>query len=86
MTAPEGALAYAREAVMYFGEDGLLRRTDFDVVCGETIGLAAYASAHQAFSGVTVPTLHRTVKRSATAGVRGQRPVLDVEIFDAVFD
>ena len=86
VTPPEGALAHAREAVMYFGEDGLLRRTDFDVVCGETIGLAAYASAHQAFSGLTVPTLHRTVRRAATAGVRGQKPVLDVEIFDAVFD
>jgi hypothetical protein len=86
VTAPEGALAYAREAVMYFGEDGLLRRTDFDLVSGETIGLAAYASAHQAFSGLTLPTLHRTVRRVAAAGVRGQRPVLDVEIFDVVFD
>jgi hypothetical protein len=86
VTAPDGALAYAREAVMYFGDDGLLRRTDFDVVYGEPIGLAAYASAHQVFSGLTVPTLHRMVRRVPGVGALGQKPVLDVEIFDAVFD
>jgi hypothetical protein len=84
--APEGALTYARDAVMYFGDDGLLRRTDFDVVCGETIRLAAYASAHQDFSGLTVPTLYRTVRRAASGAAREKRPVLDVEIFDAAFD
>ena len=84
--APEGVLAYARDVVMYFGDDGLLRRTDFDVVCGETIRLAAYSSAHQSFSGLIVPTLYRTVRRAASGGPVEKRPVLDVEIFDAAFD
>lgn len=83
---PEGALAYARDAVMYFDDDGLLRRTDFDVVCGDTIRLAVYSWAHQAFSGLTVPTLHRTVRRAASGAALENRPVLDVEIFDAAFD
>lgn len=83
---PEGALAYAREAVMYFGDDGLLRRTDFEVVCGDTIRLIDYASAHQSFSGLTVPTLHRTVRRVASGAVLDRKPVLDVEIFDVAFD
>lgn len=84
--APEGALAYAREAVMYFGGDGLLRRTDFDIVCGDTIRLAAYSSAHQSFSGLTMPTLHRTVRRTTSGGALEKKPVLDIEIFDATFD
>jgi hypothetical protein len=83
--APEGALAYAREAVMYFGRDGLLRRTDFDIVCGETIRLVAYSSAHQSFSGLTVPTLHRTVRRTRSGGTLEKKPVLDIEIFDVAF-
>jgi hypothetical protein len=85
LRAPPGALAYAREAVMYFGDDGLLRRVDFDIVCGETIRLAAYASAHQTFSGLTVATLYRTVRRAASGAALERRPVLDVEIFDAAF-
>src|SRR5271170_4045648 len=60
--APEGTLTYAREAVMYFGGDRLLRRTDFEMECGETIRLVSYSSAHQSFCGLTVPTLHRTVR------------------------
>jgi hypothetical protein len=84
--APEGVLAYAREAVMYFGGDGLLRRTDFDIVCGDTIRLVAYSSAHQAFCGLTVPTLHRTVRRTASGAAIEKRPVLDIEIFDVAFD
>ena len=84
--APEGALAYAREAVMYFGGDGLLRRTDFDIVCGDTIRLVAYSSAHQSFSGLTVPTLHRTVRRTASGEALERRSVLDIEIFDIAFD
>jgi hypothetical protein len=84
--APEGALAYASEAVMYFGAEGLLRRTDFDIVCGDTIRLVAYSSAYQAFSGVTVPTLYRTLRRSASGGALEKRPLLDIEIFDLAFD
>ena len=85
VSAAQGALAYSREAVMYFSEDGLLRRTDFDVVCGETIPLIAYSSAHQSFSGLTVSTLHRIVRRSPSGGALQRRPLLDVEIFDADF-
>ena len=83
--APEGALAYAREAVMYFDGDGMVRRTDFDLVCGETVSIVTYSSAYQSFSGVTVPTLHRAVRRRPDGGgVLGK--LLDIEIFDAAFD
>jgi hypothetical protein len=82
---PEGALACAREAVMYFGGDSLLRRTDFEVDCGENVPLAAYSSAYQSFSGVTLPTLHRVMTRTASGAPRAKRPILDIEIFDAAF-
>jgi|HubBroStandDraft_5_1064220.scaffolds.fasta_scaffold61962_2 hypothetical protein len=84
--APEGALSYAREAVMYFGCDGLLKRTDFDIVCGDAVRLIAYASAHHSFSGLTVPTLYRAVRRTSSGAALERRPVLDIEIFDVVFD
>jgi hypothetical protein len=84
--APEGALAYARESVMYFSGDGLLRRTDFDVVCGDTVRLVSYSSAHQSFAGLTLPTLHRTVLRTVPGRALETKPVLDLEIFDVAFD
>ncbi|HSZ50592.1 MAG TPA: hypothetical protein VK801_03400, partial [Caulobacteraceae bacterium] len=62
------------------------RRTDFDIVCGEATPLVAYASAHQSFSGLTIPTLHRIVKRPPSGAPPQRNPVLDVEIFDAAFD
>jgi hypothetical protein len=86
VNTPQSALAYSREAVMYFDDDGLLRRTDFDIVCGEATPLVAYASAHQSFSGLTIPTLHRIVKRPPSGAPPQRNPVLDVEIFDAAFD
>jgi len=85
VTAPEGALAYAREMVMYFDNDDMLRRTDFDLVCGDIVPVTNYSSAHQSFSGLTVPTLHRALRRAAADGVKERAPLLDIEIFDVTF-
>lgn len=82
----EGVLAYSREAVMYFDAEGLLRRTDYDVVCGDTTKLIVYASAHQAFSGLTVPTLHRILRSASPDETAERKPLLDLEIFDAAFN
>lgn len=83
----EGALAYAREAVMYFDDDGMLRRTDFELFCGHRVPVVAYSSAHQCFSGYTVPTLYRALYRAPapSGGVLERAPLLDIEIFDAAF-
>lgn len=83
--APERALAYAREAVMYFDDDGMLRRTDFELLCGDLVSVVAYSSAHQSFSGYTVPTLHRALRRGPCGGALERRPLLDIEVFDAAF-
>jgi hypothetical protein len=83
---PESAVAYTRASVMHFSDDGLLKRTDFDLVCGETLPLAAYSSAHQSFSGLTVPTLHRAVRRNAAGCASRKMSLLDIEIFYAAFD
>jgi hypothetical protein len=85
VTAPEGALAFAREAVMYFDRDAMLRRTDFDLTCGGVLPIVAYSSAFQSFSGFTVPTLFRATRRRAKRSVRERTPLLDIEVFDAAY-
>lgn len=85
VTAPEGALAYAREAVMYFDDDGMLRRTDFELLCSDLVSVVVYSSAHHSFSGCTVPTLHRALRRTPCSGALERRPLLDIEVFDAAF-
>jgi hypothetical protein len=49
------------------------------------LALADYTSAYVSFSGLTLPTLHRMVRRPGTGGT-DRRPLLDIEIFDATFD
>jgi len=83
--APEGALAYAREAVMYFDRNAMLRRTDFDLMCGGVLPIVTYSSAYQSFSGFIVPTLHRAMRRMSEGGVRERTPLMDIEIFDAAY-
>ncbi len=60
-------MACGRELVMNFSNDRLLRRIDFDLMRGEMIPRAMSSSVHHSFSGVTVPSLQRTVKRNTAA-------------------
>jgi hypothetical protein len=43
-------------------------------------------SAHQRFSGVLVPTLCRLLRLESDGAPIAKPPLLDIEIFDAVFE
>lgn len=70
---------------MYFNENGLLRRADLDLMCGEMNPSAIYCSAHRSFSGLTLPTLHGGVMRDAAVGASKKTSLLVIEIFGATF-
>lgn len=60
---PESIVTHNREAVAYFGGDGLLRRYDYTVdILGGATG-ANYASDYRKVDGIVVPTTRRIYAR-----------------------
>lgn len=56
VTYPQTLEVFSRNQTVYFGEDGLLRRMDYDVeIAGNTPG-AHYVSEYREFSGIMFPT------------------------------
>jgi hypothetical protein len=78
--------ALAREQIFYFDRNGLQRRADYAAIDTEDTLIAQYSSAHQSFSGIIVPTLHRGLLLQPDGTVVRSPPRLDIEIFDAQFE
>ncbi|MBR0845631.1 hypothetical protein JQ607_36040 [Bradyrhizobium liaoningense] len=80
---PAHLIMLAQEQIFYFDENALQRRMDHDLF---GMKVAHFSWAHDRFGGLVVPTLRRaqTLRPDGTAIAK---PVLmDVEIFDAVFE
>lgn len=80
---PPGLISLASEQIFYFDENALQRRTDHDLLGAR---VAHYSWAHQSFGGIVVPTLRRTLSLQADGTVVAKPVLIDVEIFDAVFE
>lgn len=63
---PDHAPAHSRDQILYFSEDGLLRRLDYTVDIAQAPA-AHYCFDHAQVGGLVIPTLRRAVSRSATA-------------------
>jgi hypothetical protein len=80
---PSHIITLAPEQIFYFDENALQRRTDHDLF-GMKVAHSSWA--HDNFGGIVVPTLRR-IQTLRPDGTVVARPVLmDVEIFDAVFE
>jgi len=82
---PPRVVTHSTEQTFYFDPDGLLRRIDYTSDLEDT-RIAQLFSGHQRFSGILIPTLGTSLRISPD-GVSLARPSLvDIEIFDAVFE
>jgi hypothetical protein len=79
---PPSLATLAPEQIFYFDENALQRRTDHDLL-GTRV--AQHSWAHDSFGGIVVPTLRR-VQALGPDGTLPRPVLLDVEIFDAVFE
>ena len=80
---PAHLITLAPEQIFYFDQNALQRRTDHDLF---GMKVAHHSWAHDNFGGIVVPTLRR-VQTLQADGTQIAKPVLmDVEIFDAVFE
>jgi hypothetical protein len=80
---PPGFVTHSPEQTFYFDAAGLQRRTDHDLL---GIKVAHYSWAHQAFCGILVPTLRRSLTLKPDGTVIAKPSLIDVEIFDAAFE
>jgi hypothetical protein len=80
---PPMIVTHSPEQIFYFDDKGLQRRTDHDLLGTK---VADYSWAHQAFSGIVIPTLRRSLTLEADGTVIARPVLVDVEIFDASFE
>jgi hypothetical protein len=78
-------VTHSREQTFCFDTQGLLVQLDY---CAAELGdveVSQIVSAHQAFSGVVVPTLRRSRLAGVNHSVSTAVPLVDIEIFDAIY-
>ncbi|MEZ2144111.1 hypothetical protein AAE026_17785 [Bradyrhizobium sp. DN5] len=80
---PPRLVTLASEQIFYFDESALQRRTDHDLF-GMKIAHSSWA--HDSFGGIVVPTLRRAQTLRPDGTVIAKPVLIDVEIFDAVFE
>lgn len=80
---PTGLVTHSPKQTFYFDTLGLQRRTDHDLLGAR---VAQYSWAHQEFSGIVLPTLRRSLALAPDGTVITKPSLMDVEIFDAVFE
>ncbi|MCK1407833.1 hypothetical protein [Bradyrhizobium sp. 76] len=80
---PVGLITLAPEQIFYFDHNALQRRTDHDLF---GMKVAHYSWAHDSFGGIVVPTLRRAQTLRPDGTVVAKPVLMDVEIFDAVFE
>ena len=80
---PPSLATLASEQVFYFDENAQQRRMDHDLF---GMQVAHCCWAHDSFGGIVVPTLRRAQTLLPDGTVIAKPVLMDVEIFDAVFE
>jgi hypothetical protein len=83
---PPSIATHSSAQTFYFDSDRLQRRADYQMVAAGKPLVADYSSAHQKFSGITVPTLRRSLEIGSDGAVVPKPALIDIEIFDVSFD
>ena len=80
---PSDLITLAPEQVFHFDPHGLQRRTDHDLF---GMNVVHCSWAHESFGGVVVPTLRRARRLDRDGTVVAKPVLMDIEIFDALFE
>ncbi|MEU1198779.1 hypothetical protein ABZ446_21450 [Streptomyces sp. NPDC005813] len=62
---PSSIATHTAEQTFYFGDDGLLRRLDYNVDVNVDVAVAHYVSDYRTFEGIQVPTRRRVHRRNS---------------------
>lgn len=82
---PPRVVTHSTEQTAHFDRDGVLQRLDYTSEYGDT-RIAQLFSGHQRFSGILIPTLCRSLPVASDGVSLGKPSLVDIEIFDVVFE
>jgi len=82
---PPRVVTHSSEQTFYFDRDGLLRRIDYTSEPEDT-RIAQLFSGHQRFSGILIPTLGTSLRISPDGASLARPSLVEIEIFDVVFE
>jgi len=82
---PQTIATHAAQQTFYFGPDGLQRRIDYCCEIAGNVEVTHYCTEHKTFSGITLPTRRRVLRRDAKGNVAPAPVLVDISIFDATF-
>jgi hypothetical protein len=83
---PQRVVTHAVEQTFYFDREGLLRRLDYPATYENQTQIAQVFWEHQRFSGILVPTMCRLLSVGVDGALIAKPPLVNIEIFDAVFE
>jgi hypothetical protein len=82
---PPRVVTHSTHQTFYFDRDELLRRLDYTSEHDGT-RIAQLFSGHQRFAGILIPTLCRSMPIAPDGVSLGKPSLVDIEIFDVVFE
>lgn len=85
VTFPDGLETHSKKQTFYYGEDGLLRRHDYNAVVLGGVPAAHYVYDYQDFSGIKLPTKRRVYSRTEENGYLPEPVFITIDILDVNF-
>ncbi|MFJ8722230.1 hypothetical protein [Streptomyces sp. NPDC093269] len=77
---PPTIATHSAQQTFYFGDDGLLRRLDYNVDVNVGVAVAHYVGAYTEFDGIKVPTRRRVHRRNPDNSASGNWSIgVDIE-------
>ncbi len=82
---PSYLATHSTEQTLYFGQDGLIRRHDYDVeIMGGNPG-AHYVSDYTQVAGIMLPTKHRVFPRAADGQALSEPLIVSIDVSEVAF-
>ena len=85
VTWPGYLATHSTEQTLYFGENGLIRRHDYDVEIAGGNSAAHYISDYMQVAGIMIPTKHRIFPRSLDGQALGEPLIVSIDVSEVAF-
>jgi hypothetical protein len=82
---PSYLATHSTEQTLYFGEDGLIRRHDYDVEIMGGNNAAHYISDYTQVAGIMIPTKHRIFPRAPSGQALGEPRIVSTDVSEIAF-
>jgi hypothetical protein len=82
---PGNLATHSTEQTLYFGDDGLIRRHDYDVEISGGTAAAHYISGYTHVAGIMIPTSHRIFPRTPDGQAISEPLIVSIDLSEVAF-